>query len=103
MATMLLGYYDRGRLIFGAGSGRASARPCAGSLLPGYKGSRSTDPLRRGLARPDARDARWVEPQLAAEVEFTAWTRDGRVRHPSFKGLREDKRARQVKRERDRR
>jgi bifunctional non-homologous end joining protein LigD len=34
-----------------------------------------------------------------AEVEFTAWTRDGRVRHPSFKGLREDKPARAVKRE----
>jgi ATP-dependent DNA ligase len=43
------------------------------------------------LTRPDARDARWVEPMLVAEVEFTTWTRDGRVRHPSFKGLREDK------------
>jgi bifunctional non-homologous end joining protein LigD len=48
-------------------------------------------------------DARWVEPKLVAEVAFTAWTRDGRVRHPSFKGLRKDKPARQVKLERSRR
>jgi bifunctional non-homologous end joining protein LigD len=51
------------------------------------------------VPRPDAKDARWTEPQLVAEVEFTAWTRDGRVRHPSFQGLREDKPARAVRRE----
>jgi bifunctional non-homologous end joining protein LigD len=33
----------------------------------------------------------WVRPELVAEVEFTEWTRDGGIRHPSFKGLREDK------------
>jgi bifunctional non-homologous end joining protein LigD len=43
-----------------------------------------------------ARDAQWVEPRLVAEVEFTTWTRDGRVRHPSFKELREDKRPKAV-------
>jgi bifunctional non-homologous end joining protein LigD len=48
------------------------------------------------VPRPDARNARWVEPKLVAEVEFTTWTRDGRVRHPSFKGLREDKPAKSV-------
>jgi bifunctional non-homologous end joining protein LigD len=33
---------------------------------------------------------------LVAEVEFTAWTRDGHLRHPSFKGLREDKSPREI-------
>ena len=51
------------------------------------------------VPRPDAKDLRWTEPQLVAEVEFTAWTRDGRVRHPSFNGLREDKAAKAVRRD----
>src|SRR5690606_7655021 len=37
--------------------------------------------------------------KLIAEVEFTEWTDDGRLRHPSFKGLREDKKPKQVKKE----
>lgn len=40
--------------------------------------------------------AHWVRPELVAEVEFTEWTRDGGFRHPSFKGLREDKPASDV-------
>lgn len=44
-----------------------------------------------GMPRPEARAARWVEPRLLAEVEFTEVTPDGFIRHPSFKGLREDK------------
>jgi hypothetical protein len=51
------------------------------------------------VPRPDVKEARWAEPQLVAEVEFTAWTRDDRVRHPIFKGLREDKPAKAVRRE----
>src|SRR5215470_16775611 len=45
------------------------------------------------------KDAHWAEPKLVCEVEFSTWTRDGRVRHPSFKGMREDKAAREVRRE----
>jgi bifunctional non-homologous end joining protein LigD len=48
----------------------------------------------------EARRSHWVKPQLVAEVSFTEWTQDGAVRHPSFKGLREDKPAREVRRER---
>jgi bifunctional non-homologous end joining protein LigD len=42
----------------------------------------------------------WVEPELVGEVAFTEWTSEGRMRHPSFQGLREDKPARAVVRER---
>jgi bifunctional non-homologous end joining protein LigD len=42
----------------------------------------------------------WVSPELVGEVAFTEWTGDGRMRHPSFQGLREDKPARAVVRER---
>jgi bifunctional non-homologous end joining protein LigD len=51
------------------------------------------------VPRPDAKDAKWADPTLVAEVQFTTWTRDGRVRHPSFEGLREDKPAKAVTRE----
>jgi bifunctional non-homologous end joining protein LigD len=42
------------------------------------------------VPREHARHAVWVEPQLVCEVEYTEWTRDGRLRHPSYKGLRDD-------------
>lgn len=42
----------------------------------------------------------WLKPSLIVEVEFTEWTNDGSLRHPSFKGIRVDKGAREVVRER---
>jgi bifunctional non-homologous end joining protein LigD len=62
----------------------------------------------RTLETPDApvegaprsrRGVHWVEPRLVAEVAFTGWTNDGRLRHPSFRGLREDKRPAETIRE----
>jgi bifunctional non-homologous end joining protein LigD len=44
-------------------------------------------------------DVLWVEPRLVAEVEYVEWTHDGRLRAPSYKGLREDKDAQEVHRE----
>jgi bifunctional non-homologous end joining protein LigD len=46
------------------------------------------------------RAARWAEPELVAQVAFTEWTRDGMLRHPRYLGLRDDKPAREVVRER---
>ncbi|HWB09852.1 MAG TPA: DNA ligase D [Pirellulales bacterium] len=45
------------------------------------------------------RKTHWVEPELVCQVEFSSWTDDGRLRHPSFQGLREDKPAESVRRE----
>jgi bifunctional non-homologous end joining protein LigD len=47
----------------------------------------------------EARRAHWVKPELVAEVAFTEWTEDGTLRHPSFQGLRTDKKAAEVVRE----
>jgi bifunctional non-homologous end joining protein LigD len=63
------------------------------------------EPLRRDapvlddVPREHARHAVWVEPVLVCDVDYTEWTRDGRLRHPSYKGLRDDVPAREVVRE----
>jgi bifunctional non-homologous end joining protein LigD len=53
--------------------------------------ARKTSPFAGDLPTADARGAHWVTPRLVGEVEFTEWTRDGRLRHPSWRGLRPDK------------
>jgi bifunctional non-homologous end joining protein LigD len=48
---------------------------------------------------PRIRTAQWVRPRLVAQVAFTEWTADNRLRHPSFLGLREDKAVEEVVKE----
>src|SRR5262249_33653205 len=48
---------------------------------------------------PRMRDAIWVKPKYVGQVAFTEWTRDGKLRHPSFQGLREDKKPEETVRE----
>lgn len=57
---------------------------------------RKTSALRQPPRGADARGVTWVEPELVAEIGFTETTSDGLLRHPTFKGLREDKPAPQV-------
>jgi len=45
------------------------------------------------------RDGRWVKPELVGQFAFAEWTRDGKLRHPRYLGLRDDKRPREVMRE----
>ncbi|WP_027479255.1 ATP-dependent DNA ligase [Gryllotalpicola ginsengisoli] len=59
---------------------------------------RKTSPL-VDVPRADARDAKWMSPTLVGEVEFAEWTRDGRLRQPSWRGLRPDKSPEEVVRE----
>jgi bifunctional non-homologous end joining protein LigD len=47
----------------------------------------------------EAKGAHWIRPELVAEIEFTEWTNEGTLRHPSFQGLREDKNPKDVVRE----
>lgn len=60
---------------------------------------RSSSPFEAAV--PGEKFATWVRPQLVGEVKFTEWTKDGQMRHPAFVGLREDKPAMQVVRERE--
>ncbi|GAA4519172.1 MULTISPECIES: non-homologous end-joining DNA ligase [Nonomuraea] len=103
IGSLLLGVYDdSGRLIYvgnvGTGFTDAMLRDLAARLAP-YE--RPDSPFDEELPRPHERDARWVAPVLVGEVQYTEWTADGRLRHPSWRGLRPDKRPDQVRKEED--
>jgi bifunctional non-homologous end joining protein LigD len=95
--SLLLGYHDDGRLVY---AGKVGTGFDARTLADVHARLRKLERPRPPFADPPReRGARWVEPRLVAQVEFTEWTSDGKLRHPSFKGLREDKAAREVVRE----
>lgn len=98
--ALLLGYYEDGALRY------------AGRVGTGFNDEFLTA-MRRRLGRlerktppfsdpPSGTGLHWVRPDLVGEVEFTEWTSSGKLRHPRFKGLREDKPARDVVRETER-
>ena len=79
----------------GTGFSAATLRVLGERLMP----LRRDDPVLTDVPRLHARTAVWVEPELVCEVDFTEWTRDGRLRHPSYKGLRDDVEPRAVVRQ----
>ncbi|HET6817452.1 MAG TPA: non-homologous end-joining DNA ligase [Mycobacteriales bacterium] len=60
---------------------------------------RDDSPFATTVPREHSRDAQWVEPAIVGEVAFSEWTRDGRLRHPAWRGLRPDKAVAEVTRE----
>lgn len=104
LGALYLAYQKNGMLQYagkvGTGFSIRSARELAGRLA---KIGVQTPVLSRsdtlGLAAGEWRAVHWVKPILLCEVAFTEWTEDGRIRHSSFQGLREDKHPSQVKRE----
>jgi bifunctional non-homologous end joining protein LigD len=97
--ALLLGVYeDEGRLVFSGQVGTGFSEETLHELTELLKQREiQTSPL--ASTPRDLKRAHWVRPDLVAEVEFTEWTGDGRLRHPSFKGLRVDKPAADVRRE----
>ena len=109
--SVLVGYYDRGRLHY-ASKVRAGftshsrgelmrrlapvgRRTCPFVNLP----SARTSHWGEGITADDMVSIAWVKPVIVVEVAFTEWTRDGNLRHASYVGLRDDKSARDVGRE----
>ena len=101
LGALLLGVYDdkeqlhyAGRV--GTGFNATTLRDLRGRL---DKLGQNSPPFAKPPVGREAKGVHWVKPELVGEVVFTGWTRDGVLRHPSFKGLREDKPPHQIRRE----
>jgi DNA ligase D-like protein (predicted ligase) len=100
--ALLLGHYAGGELRY---AGKVGTGFDAATLADLGRRLRSLRRADSPFAASDARairerDVTWVEPELVGQIGFSEWTRDGRLRHPRFLGLRDDKPARKVVRER---
>jgi bifunctional non-homologous end joining protein LigD len=96
--ALLVGYYDGDELRYAGKVGTGFDGPMLERLGDELERRERRDPPFTADDLPRA--ARWAEPELVAQIVFTEWTRDGKLRHPRFQGLRDDKPAREVVRER---
>jgi bifunctional non-homologous end joining protein LigD len=98
LGALLLGYHDGGDLVYagkvGTGFDEATLRTLHQRLSAIEQ---DAPPFTRGLKREAG--TRWARPELVAQIGFTEWTRDGKLRHPRYQGLRTDKDAGEVVRE----
>jgi DNA ligase D-like protein (predicted ligase) len=96
--ALLVGYYDDGVLRYagkvGTGFGQEALRTLGARMR---ELEQEESPFER--FKPIPPGTRWVRPELVGQVAFSEWTRDGRLRHPRYLGLRDDKPAREVVRE----
>ena len=102
-AALLLGVYENNRFIYtgkvGSGFNEESLQGLHLSLEKLRVDRSPYDLYGNGPPKDIARTAVWVAPRLVAEIEFREWTRDGYLRQPVFKGLREDKEPTKIQRE----
>jgi bifunctional non-homologous end joining protein LigD len=96
--ALLVGYYEGKDLRYAGKVGTGFGATMLRSLLNEMK------PLRRDSSpfagpAPLRTNVHWLEPKLVAQVAFSEWTSDGRLRHPRFVGIRRDKKATDVRRE----
>lgn len=101
IGSLLVGVYENRRLRYAGHVGTGFTEAMLADLM------RRLRPLRRGTSpfgatvpAQHARGAQWVEPRLVGEIAFSDWTSDLVMRHPSWRGLRGDKNAAQVRRDR---
>ena len=100
IGSLVMGVYEGGKLVHVGRVGTGYSAKLARDLFKQLNRLRiDKSPFAAKLPAEAARGARFVEPKLVAEVEFRAWTADGNLRHAVFRGLREDKVAKDVTRE----
>ena len=96
--ALLVGYFEADTLRYagkvGTGFGRSTLAELGAKLR-----ELETDESPFAEFHPVPRGTHWVKPELVAQIAFSEWTRDRRLRHPRYLGLRDDKPAREVVRE----
>ena len=96
--ALLVGHYDGGELRYAGKVGTGFDQRTLDGLAARLHALEQDDPPFADPRQIKER-AIWVRPELVAQIGFAEWTRDGRLRHPRFQGLREDKAAADVRRE----
>ena len=101
LGALLLGVYDDdGSLHYAGRVGTGFSEKTLADLSARLdKLGQRERPFVEALPGRQSKGVHWVKPELVGEVVFTQWTQDNLLRHPSFKGLREDKPATEVRRE----
>lgn len=99
IGSLLVGVHDdTGDLVFAGHVGTGFTDRALDTLKAAVT-ARADSPFTGTLPRAAVRDAHWVQPELVGEVVFAEWTRDGRLRHPAWRGLRDDVDPARVERE----
>lgn len=97
--SLLLGYYDDdGELRYAGSVGTGFDERQVSTVAHALESLESSTPTFRA-DRIAKKNIRWVRPKLVAEVAFAEWTPGGRIRHATFRGLRNDKVVRSIRRE----
>ncbi|TDO52944.1 DNA ligase D [Kribbella sp. VKM Ac-2571] len=99
--ALLVGYYESGELRYAGKVGTGYDQHTLDELGRELVALEQDEPAFAKGNLPRSR-VHWVKPRLVGQIAFSEWTRDGRLRHPRFQGLRDDKSAHEVIRERAR-
>jgi bifunctional non-homologous end joining protein LigD len=99
IGALVLGYYDGKKLIYAGRTGTGFTQASGRVLRRRLEAMKQSKMPFVDVPAAAAKGALWVRPELVAEVQFSTWTADNLVRQASFKGLREDKKAAEVRRE----
>jgi bifunctional non-homologous end joining protein LigD len=96
LGSLLLGYYEKGKLVYAGRTGTGFTHKSARELRARLEKMKVKQSAYASVSAEGRKGAIWIRPDLVAEVAFATWTADKLVRQASFKGLREDKKPKDV-------
>jgi len=110
-SALLVGYYEKNKLVYAGKVGTGFSQKEQRALLELFKpleqkkipfaAEPDINKPSRFRPNPPHAEAVWLKPELVCEVNYTEFTKDGVMRHPAFAGMREDKKAKSIVREKE--